>query len=103
MLNNNQSPQHAISHKKLNEFLIKAKKDISSVTISDNKQINENQEFNDLIKTWAETSQKILLLMAKEQNVFHENTNPKSLMAFGAMGAHISMALQALKATESDQ
>ena len=29
--------------------------------------------------------------------------NPKSLMAFGAMGAHINMALQALKATEFDQ
>ena len=41
--------------------------------------------------------------MNKEQKVLTENRNPKSLMAFGAMGAHINMALQALKATESDQ
>ena len=65
--------------------------------------MRENQEFNDLIKTWTETSQKVLLMMNKEQQVFTENRNPKSLMAFGAMGAHINMALQALKATESDQ
>ena len=70
---------------------------------SEKSQIKEAQEFNDLIKTWTETSQKILLIMNKEQKVLTENRNPKSLMAFGAMGAHINMALQALKATESDQ
>ena len=42
-------------------------------------------------------------MMNKEQKVLAENRNPKSLMAFGAMGAHINMAMQALKATESDQ
>ena len=101
-MNNNQFSKNAISHKELNDFLIKAKKDISSSNTSEKKQIEENQEFNDLIKTWTETSQKILQLMNKEQKVLTENRNPKSLMAFGAMGAHINMALQALKATESD-
>jgi len=42
-------------------------------------------------------------MMNKEQKILTENRNSKSLMAFGAMGAHINMALQALKATESDQ
>ena len=102
-MNNNQFPLNAISHKDLNDFLIKAKKDISSINTYENKQIKENQEFNDLIKTWTETSQKILLMMNKEQRVLTENANPKSLMAYGAMGAHINMALQALKATKSDK
>ena len=102
-MNNNQFSQNAISHKELNDFLIKAKKDISSINTSKNNQIEEIQEFNDLIKTWTETSRKILLMMNKEQKVVTENRDPKSLMAFGAMGAHINMALQALKATESDQ
>ena len=102
-LNNNQLSKNAISHRELNDFLIKAKKDISSVNTSENNQIKENQEFNNLIKTWTETSQKILLMMNKEQKVLNENRNSKSIMAFGAMGAHINMALQALKATESDQ
>ena len=102
-LNNNQFSQNAISHKELNDFLIKAKKDISSINTSENNQIKENQEFNNLIKTWTETSQKILLMMNREQKILTENRNPRSLMAYGAMGAHINMALQALKATESDQ
>ncbi|WP_413678464.1 MATH domain-containing protein [Prochlorococcus sp. MIT 0916] len=83
--------------------MIKAKKDISSINTSENNQIKENQDFNDLIKTWTETSRKILLMMNKEQQVLAENRDPKSLMAFGAMGAHINMALQALKASESNQ
>ncbi len=102
-MNNNQFSQNAISHKELHDFLIKAKKDISSINTSENNQIKENQEFKDLIKEWTETSRKILLIMNREQKVLTENRNPKSLMAFGAMGAHINMALQALKATESDQ
>ena len=102
-MNNNQFSKNAISHRELNDFLIKAKKDISSINTSENNQIKENQEFNELIKTWKKTSQKILLMMNKEQNVLTEIKNPKSLMAFGAMEAHINMALQALKATESDQ
>ena len=102
-MNNNQFSKNAISHKQLNDFLIKAKKDISSIESSKNNKIQENQEFNDLIKTWAESSKKILLMMDKEVKVLNKNRDPKSLMAFGAMGAHINMALQALKATESDQ
>ncbi len=102
-MNNNQFSQNAISHRELNDFLIKAKKDISSINTSENNQIKENQEFNNLIKTWTETSQKILLMMNREQKILTENINPKSLMAYGAMGAHINMALQALKSTEFDQ
>ena len=102
-MNNSQFSQNSISHKKLNDFLIKAKKDISSVDTSENNKIKESQEFNDLIKAWKETSQKILLMMSKEEKVLTENRNPKSLMALGAMGAHLNMALQALKAAESDQ
>ena len=102
-MNNNHLSKNAISHKELNDFLLNARKDISSINTSENNQIKENQEFNDLIKTWTEASQKILPIMKKDQKVLTENRSPKSLMAFGAMGAHINMALQALKATESDQ
>ena len=99
----NQSPDNAISHKELKAFLIKAKKDISSHTSSEKNQIQENKQFDDLVKIWTETSQEILLMMNKEHNFLTDNKNPKSLVALGAMGAHINMALLALKATESDQ
>ena len=96
-MNNKDFPKDAISHRDLNAFLIKAKKDTYS-----NNFIKEKQEFNDLVKNWTETSHKLLLLMNKKEKIFTEDKNPKSVMAFGAMGAHISMALQALKATGTD-
>ena len=102
-MDQNQFPDNAISHKELKAFFIKAKKDISSNSSSEKNQIKDNQQFNDLVKTWTETSQEILLMMNKEHKFLTDNKNPKSLVALGAMGAHINMALQALKATESDQ
>tara|TARA_Y100001968_G_scaffold110393_1_gene99921 strand:- start:302 stop:631 length:330 start_codon:yes stop_codon:yes gene_type:complete len=101
-LNNDQSFQNAISHKQLSDYLIKAKKEKSSIITSENKQIKENHEFNDLIQDWTKTSQQILLILNKNESDIAKNKNSKSLLAFGAMGAHINMALQALKATESD-
>ena len=102
-MSDNHFLKNAISHKELNDFLIKAKKDISLTDPSELNKSKEEQDFNDLIKNWTEVSQKILLMMNKKEKVFTKNKNPKSLMAFGAMGAHINMALQALKATEPDQ
>ena len=102
-MNNNHSSKNSISHKDLQAFLINAKKDITSIdSVAKNKKNEEEKKFNDLIKTWTETSQKILLMMNKEQKILTENKNPKSLMAFGAMGVHINMALQALKSIGSD-
>ena len=98
-LNNSQFSQDAISHKELNDLFIKAKKDISSNVSYEN---NNKNDFNDLIKDWTKTSQQILVLMNQRDKNFTDNKDPKSLMAYGAMGAHISMALQALKATRSD-
>ncbi len=102
-MNHKQSPQNAISHKELNDFLIKAKKDVNINDVSDQDKIKEDKDFNDLITNCTETSQKILIFMSTKDKVFTKNKNPKALMAFGAMGAHINMALQALKATGSDQ
>ena len=102
-MNNNHFSKNAISHKELNDFLIKAQKDITPSNSSEYKKIKEEQDFNDLIKTWTETSQKILLMMNKKEKLLTKNKNSKSLIAFGAMGAHINMALQALKATGSSQ
>ena len=81
----------------------KAKKEILSIEDSENNEINKNQEFNELIEDWTKISKKILLMLNKNDQISSRNMNPKSLMAFGAVGAHINMALQALKATELDQ
>ena len=101
-MNNNQYSPNAISHRELNALLNKAKKEILSIEASENHEINENQEFNDLISDWTKKSKKILLMLNKKDQILSKNRNSKSLMAFGAMGAHINMALQALKSTELD-
>ena len=101
-LDNNQFLKNSISHKELSDFFFKAQKDISTNSF-ENEKNKEAQDFNDLLNDWTETSQKILLMMNKKEKGFINNNNPKSLMAFGAMGAHINMALLALKATELDQ
>ena len=102
-MNNNPFSPNAISHKELNALLSKAKKEISTIETVGNHEINKNQEFNDLITDWTKTSQKILLMLNNKDQVLSKNRDAKSLMAFGAMGAHISMALQALKATGFDR
>jgi len=102
-LNSNQFSPNGISHKDLNLLMKKAKKEISTIQNSKEREINENQEFNDLIEDWTEKSQRILLFLNKKDQILTQNRNQKSILAFGAMGAHINMALQALKATEFDQ
>jgi len=101
-LNNNPFSPNAISYRELNALLNKAKKEMLSIDTSVNPEINRNKEFNDLIKDWTTTSKKILLMLNKQDQISTDNKNPKSLIAFGAMGAYINMALQALKATEFD-
>ena len=98
-MNNNQSSPNAISHKKLNALLKKAKKEILSIETSEN---NENKEFNEVIQEWTIASKKVLLILNKKDKVSIKTRDTKSLMAFGAMAAHINMALQALDATELD-
>jgi len=102
-LNNKHFSPNAISHKELNCFLNKAKKEFSSSHNSESLETKEIQELNHLIANWETTSKKILLVLKKKEEVLTKNRDPKSLIAFGAMGAHINMALQALKATETDQ
>tara|TARA_Y100001968_G_scaffold332395_1_gene390411 strand:+ start:2058 stop:2366 length:309 start_codon:yes stop_codon:yes gene_type:complete len=102
-LNNNQFSPNAISHKDLKNLLKTAKKEIHSINSSEYQVNRGNDEFNDLIANWSETSQKLLLILNKKNQILTKHRNPKSLIAFGAMGAHINMALQALKAIESEQ
>tara|TARA_B100000965_G_C19466730_1_gene702217 strand:+ start:582 stop:890 length:309 start_codon:yes stop_codon:yes gene_type:complete len=102
-LDNNQFSPNAISHKDLNALLDKAKKEIPLLDTSENLENEQNQEFENLVSNWSEVSQKILLILNNKKQFTTKNKNTQSIMAFGAMGAHINMALHALKATETDQ
>ncbi len=102
-MKNNPSSPNSISHKELNSLLNKAKKENTSISPSEIISSNKNQEFCDLISSWSETSRKILLMLNENEELVTKDRSSKSLMAFGAMGAHINLALQALKATDFDK
>ncbi len=99
-MNNNQFSPNSISHKELNALLKHAKKELLSIQAFEKNEINKSLEFNDLITEWTKISKKILLMLNEKDLDLAKTKNSKSLMAYGAMGAHINMALQALKATE---
>ena len=101
-MSNNQFSPNSISHKELNSFMVKAKKELLPNEEALNNENSHDQKFNDLVKDWTKTSKNILLMMKEKEKISQSNTNPKSLLALGAMGAHINMALQALKATDFD-
>ena len=101
-MSNNQFSPNSISHKELNSFMVKAKKEILPNEEALNNENSQDQKFNDLVKDWTKTSKNILLMMKEKEKISQHNTNPKSLLALGAMGAHINMALQALKSTDLD-
>ena len=102
-MNNNQFTPNAISHKALNILMNKAIKETAIIDSAHEDEIIKNKNFNYLIRSWEEKSQELLLTLSENEELFTNNKTSKSLMAFGAMKVHISMALQALKATESDQ
>ena len=102
-LANNQFSPNSISHRDLNILFNKAKKENSDTDTTPRSQESTNKEFNELILNWSETSQKILFMLKKKDELVSKNRNSKSVLALGAMGAHINMALQALKATEFNE
>ncbi len=93
---------NSISHKELNALLKKASSETTSIDKYENQATSDTKEFNDLITSWTDTSQKILLMLRTKEQILTKNKCPKSLMAYGAMSAHINLALQALKASEFD-
>ena len=88
----------AISHKKLSYLLLKAKKDI----LSDNNELNneslKKKELIEFIEQWESTSKELIKkITSKNEDVFSEDSS-NSLMALGAMEAHLNMAIQAFNA-----
>ncbi len=98
----NQIPT-SISHKTLNSLFIKAKKDLSSNDIKTGLELSHKEEFNQLLTTWQKLSKELISKLDKNKKSLTENKGPNSLMALGAMEAHLNMALQALNASEQEE
>ncbi len=93
----------SISHKKLNQLLLHAKKEVGE-KLQSNYELSEEgfEEINLLLSKWKSLSKEMLETLKNSEHYLKENKKPNSILALGAMEAHINLAIQALKASESD-
>ena len=92
----------AISHKKLSLLLLKAKKDNLSFSESISPEDRELEEFLNSLDNFEKASKEIINKISnKNQNLFL-NKSSNSVMALGAMEAHLNMALQAMSIFKND-
>ncbi len=95
----------SISHKNLSSLMVKAKKELNVVQAANDKTYcsSEKDDFETLLLSWKSISKEVINKLKNHGDKFVDNRTPKSLMALGAMEAHINMAIQALKASETDK
>ena len=92
----------SISHKKLRKLISYAKKDLNGTADDYNPSIEGKERVEKLLFTWATASKELLEALRVENSSLSELKGANSLLALGAMEAHINMALQALKASGKD-
>ncbi len=92
----------SISHKKLKNLFSNAKKDFYGNGQNSLSSEEENEKLEKLLYKWSTTSKELLKTLKEDQSYLAAINKPNSLLALGAMEAHINMALQALKASGKD-
>ena len=92
----------SISHKKLKKLFSNAKKDFNGTSDNYNPSTEETERLEKLLFTWATASKELIEGLREESSSLSELKGANSLLALGAMEAHINMALQALKASGKD-
>ncbi len=100
----NYLPQ-AISHKKLSLLMLKAKKDNLFFSDDINPQDKEIEEFFNTIDVFEKASKELMNKInkvTKENETIFLKKSSNSVMALGAMEAHLNMALQAMSIFKND-
>lgn len=95
---NNSVPQ-AISHRQLITLMQTAAPDAPIVEGGAEKERNE--ELEGLLRSYGQVSQRLLQALQQNDGALARGRNPRQLMAMGALQAHVSMALQALSASQT--
>ena len=88
----------SISHKNLKIFLSdapKEKKDIEGLAKS-------KEHFNGFLENWLTSSEELITHLRQNENYLTNQKGKNSILALGAMEAHINMAMQALKSYKSE-
>ncbi len=92
----------AISHKKLNELFTSAQKDHLASEGDLDHSLEGKERFKQLLIDWSSLTSELLEALSKKHGYIVEGRSPKSLMALGALEAHLKMAKGAQEASESD-
>ena len=99
-MNEFSSTPEAISHKQLNWLLSKARKQPVHAQEQTNLLSKEQKAFEELITEWQSLSQELLNKLNKKHDYVVETRSSQSLMALGALEAHLRMAIHAKQASD---
>ena len=93
----------SISHKQLTQLLGVA---AHPKAISAHKKTSlfsqKQKDFQELLLNWSILSKELLIELNEKNDYLAEGKSPKSLMALGALQAHLNIALQAQKASDAE-
>jgi len=102
-MNENYNLPPSISHKKLSLLMLKAKKDnlsLNDYDISENKELDE---FLSSLDEFEKASKEIVKMISNKKKNLFKTKSSNSIMAIGAMEAHLNMALQAVHIFKNDK
>ncbi|CAK6695448.1 hypothetical protein I1E95_01545 [Synechococcus sp. CBW1107] len=95
---NHPVPQ-AISHRQLITLLQSAAPD--APIIEGDADEERNDELEELLRSYGQVSQRLLQALQQRNGALARGRSPRQLMAIGALQAHVTMALQALSASQA--
>ena len=93
----------SISHKKLNSLLTASQKEQLASDSNTSFDQEEKEAFEQRLMRWSSLSQKLLVELNNKYEYLIEGRSSKSLMALGALEAHLNMAIQAKKASDLEK
>ena len=101
-MNESNPPPESISYKKLKSILASTQENSRSTELKTNPLEEAQNSFKQLVLEWSLLSQKLIEELSKKSDYVIEGRNPKSIMALGALEAHLNMAIQAQKAADKE-
>ena len=90
----------AISHKELKKLFSVAHQEQFEAINDSNQDSEEKHAFQQLIINWKTLSEELLLILKRKESFLSDGKDHRSIMALGALEAHLNMAIHAQKASE---
>ncbi len=89
----------SLSYKELHKLLDNAPKEKGLPSDPENKDKLSKEFLNELLIKWTSISEELLKELKQKDSKALTNSNPKSLMALGALESHLFLAIQAKEAS----